>query len=153
MSLRGGVLDPTVEQLFIGGCDERHRDKALRQLAKLQGRILPVLSSLRNDETAELLAIGSFDGKPSQDLLLVTSQRSIQGVGARFPNELEHSDVIETSIRRGDYYMIVVIETRTARLDYRPDDTDRFQHMIVFKVATPRVANQICAAIDRRISS
>lgn len=149
------TLDPKIAQLFIGGCDDRHRDDALQMIARKQGGIVSIMSGLRDAESPELIAINCLStGKPHDSVLLVTSQRSIK-VELRnakpYTVNLEHSDVIETKLLRGPSWMAVQIDTHASRFDFRPDDWRRSQHEIVFKVATPRVANLICQAIDSRL--
>lgn len=57
--------DPKIAQLFIGGCDDQHRDKALQMIAKGQRVLAPIFSGLRETESPELLAINCFStGKP-----------------------------------------------------------------------------------------
>jgi hypothetical protein len=45
--------------------------------------------------------------------------------------------------------LLVAVISKTAELDYAPNDSARFGHIIQFEVSTPRIAQTICAAIDQ----
>lgn len=142
-------LDDRLETLFIGGCEDRETKAALKSLAKHQADALGVLNELREGEVPHLLACDVFSGLAGRGFLLVTSNRSI---GFPHGNTLDHDDVIETSCVLDEFdRSAVVIESRKARFDFRPSDDKRRDHMIIFTVETPGVANQICAAVDQYI--
>jgi hypothetical protein len=140
-------LDNHLESLFIGGCKEGETKAALKSLAKRQEEVLGVLDVLRDGEEAHLLACDIFSGLAGRGFLLVTSKRSMSISPSR---TLEHRDVAETSVMLDEFSnSVVVIESKKARLDFRPNDDKRLEHMIMFTVETPGVANRICAAIDQ----
>lgn len=142
-------LDPRLEALFVGGCDDSETKSALKSLMKHQGDALQALDSLGAEERAYLVACDIFSGLAGRSFLLVTSRFSLQ-----FPYgpRLEHHEVVETSLGQDQAgRTVVVIESHKARFDFRPNDDKRLKHMIVFTVETSDVANLICAAVDRHL--
>jgi len=143
-------VDPSLEDIFIGGCAEKHRDKGLSILGKKQRYVLAITSALRPGEEPVLLAIASSAGKPHGDFLLVTNQRSAE-ISGSYVKEIEHGEVAEVEIIAGEFKISVFIHSQTSRLDYNPNDNRRFDHIIMHNVATPRQASQIREAIERSL--
>lgn len=143
------TVDPSLEGIFIGGCAEKHRNKGLSMLGRMQRHILAVTSDLRPGEEPVLLAVDCLaGGKPHSDFLLVTNQRSAE-ISGSYVKEIEHDEVAEIEVMAGQFNISVFIHSQTSRLDYNPNDSERFEHIILHNVATPRQANQIREAIGR----
>lgn len=142
-------LDPSLAELLTG-YEERHEQKALKALGRAQKLILPVTKSLRDGEELRMLVIDAIFG----NFLLITNQRSIEIQNWR-NKEIEHADVAETDVgaTSGTGNTVVSIESHSARLDYRPTDTQRYEKIIVFTVVLPRTGVEIRSEVDSRVRS
>lgn len=83
-------------------------------------------------------------------LVVVTDQRTLTLKKDSVKQQLRHGEVAETTIRKmpnGD--CLVEIESTKARLDFNPQDSRRYDHIIQLQVGTPRVAQAVCAAVDQ----
>jgi hypothetical protein len=87
-------------------------------------------------------------------LVVVTNQRTLTLKKDSIKQQLIHQEVAETTIRQmpnGD--CLVEIESKKARLDFNPQDSRRYEHVIQLQVGTPRVAQAVCGAIDRFLTA
>jgi hypothetical protein len=149
MGLFGGLpptnINPVLESAVVASNDKA-RDRTLRTLAKSEGGIL---SGLEPDERPLCVAyyMGEFGG---DNVIVVTDRRSIMVKKGKFERQLRHNEVAETT--RGQMpngQILVEILSSHAKLDFRPNDAQRYAHIIQIQVETPRVASAICAAIDQ----
>ena len=87
-------------------------------------------------------------------LVVVTNKRTLTLKKDSIKQQLIHQEVAETTIRQmpnGD--CLVEIESKKARLDFNPQDSRRYEHIIQLQVGTPRVAQAVCGAIDRFLTA
>lgn len=138
-------IAPALEAVVVASNDKA-RKVVLKVLAKSQDGIR---ADLEPGEQPICIAyyMGSAGGN---NILLVTDRRSIEVKKGKFRRQLRHAEVGGTTLGHmpnGD--TLVQIESSTARLDYGPNDPERFEHIIQIQVGTPRVANAICAAVDQ----
>jgi len=83
-------------------------------------------------------------------LVVVTNKRTLTLKKDSVKQQLRHGEVAETTIREmpnGD--CLVEIESSKSRLDFSPQDSTRYEHIIQLQVGTPRVAQAVCAAVDQ----
>jgi hypothetical protein len=83
-------------------------------------------------------------------LVVVTNKRTLTLKKDSVKQQLRHGEVAETTIRtmpNGD--CLVEIESSKSRLDFNPQDSRRYEHIIQLQVGTPRVAQAVCAAVDQ----
>lgn len=112
-----------------------------------------ILQELRRLKTSALLVTHSFrDG----DIGVVTGSAVFTVKRSKVTKCLPYDEIVETEIRQlsnqgNNKGMLVLVESRTARNDYNPDDYRRFGHIISLQVPTPGIANEICGIIDSRI--
>lgn len=144
-SRQSAAVDPALASLVIAGTD-KGREWGLKVLAKNQDGIR---SSLAPSESALILTpyLGGFGGDM---LFVITDQRSIEFKNGQIKRVLRHDEVAETSLgTMPNGNTMVKIESEASRMDFRQNDPERFSKIIMVEVATPRVGNTICAAIDQ----
>lgn len=138
-------VDPELAAVVTSSTD-KDRASALKTLAKCQAGIR---ASLEPGEQSLCLA-QYMPGVGAYGLLLVTNRRTAEVKGGQFVRQLRHDEVAETKLgRMPNGNTLVTIESTAAKLDYRPNDPKRFEKIIFLEVATPRMGNAICAAIDQ----
>jgi hypothetical protein len=107
------------------------------------------LSALLADTGEQCLVI-ALDTSMNSNLVVVTDRRTFQYKRGSVRKEMAHSDVAKTTIGvLPNQDILVEIESHSSRLDYAPNDVDRFQKILMPHVATPRIAQVITAHIDR----
>jgi len=140
-------VDVALEALIVASPDGRKA--ALKSLAANQDGIKGMLAP---DEVAEVISyyMGNFGGDM---LLVITNLRSVAMKKGSIKQQLRHDEVAGTTIAQmANGQMLVQIESTASRLDYRPNDTQRFESIMQMQIYTPRQAQTICQAVDRYIS-
>jgi hypothetical protein len=118
----------------------------MKTLAKCQAGIRASL-----EPAEEPLCLAQYlPGVGAYGLLLVTNRRTAEVKGGQFVRQLRHDEVAETKLgKMPNGNTLVTIESTAAKLDYRQNDPKRFEKIIFLEVATPRIGNAICAAINQ----
>lgn len=137
------TLDPAWSATVADGGKEKSGTFIRSLLVKAAATIN---ATLEPGETI-LVSAGSLDG-----LLLITDRRSILLRKTKIDKQFRHGEIAETRIFTTETKVFVAIESTSARLDFNPNDPMRFTKIIQVEVSTPRVANQVCAAVDQYLA-
>lgn len=139
-------MNPKIESVLALPPDKRQAKQATKAVEKESASITAVMGT---QETPLLVAHNSG---LDNDVLVVTDQRSFTIKRGKVRRELAHHEVHSTRLAvmpRGT--ILVGIDSHVSVLDYAPNDSKRFMHIVQVEVATPRIANMICALIDARL--
>jgi hypothetical protein len=138
-------IDADLAAVIVASSDKT-RTLTLKSLADSQDIIRRTLES---DEVPVCTAwyMGGLGGNM---LLLVTNRRTLSLKKGSIKQELRHQEVAETKIgQMPNGEPLVQIISLKSKLDYNQQDNRRFEWIIQFSVGTPRVAQDICAAVDQ----
>lgn len=135
---------------MLTGYPPAKEQKALRAVAKSQEAIHRVTKDLRPGEELRLFVIDAY----LSNFVLVTNQRSVEPDRYN-TKEIEHADVAKTYLGTmpGTGHTLLEIVSKSALLDYRPDDHARYGAIIQFKSELPRAAAEIIAELKRHTSA
>jgi hypothetical protein len=148
------AINPKLLTLFVPPPDNKKSLKkwAYKELAKESDGILAILRD--SGEECQVLA---HDTGTNSNMIVVTDRRTFQVKRGKIRKAFAHSEVELTKLLStpdsGDGGMLVEVETYAYRRDYSPQDLKRYEAMILAKVATPGVANAVCAHIDKYIET
>jgi hypothetical protein len=134
------------EQLLVTA--DKNRKQDTRILAKNEHGIAAELQGKDED----LLVLAVDWSSVSGGMLVVTDRRSIAFRKGRIDRQLAHGEIHDTWIgTKPNGGILVEIRSKTAILDYSPNDPQRYRHIIQSSVGTPRAGQMICAAVDARL--
>jgi hypothetical protein len=134
-------LDPDIEAKTLG-FDEKYRHSSLRYVAKHQDGIRARLGASEEIQVVAVHAAGL-----RSHLVVITSERVMELIGSSILKQSPRGKIAGASSMEIDSVSFVAIETETARMDYRPGDPRRADHMMFAPAATPRHEQTISAAI------
>lgn len=131
-------LDSHVAGLWIRPQQHNLIREMEKELIKSQATILQNSNSQTNPLTA--VAVGWRASTGRHGVLAITANKVIRIDRSRVETVLEVRDIAEVKLGTSGDGTGVTIYTRTALLDFQPDDPRKFHHAIIMIFPSPRVA-------------
>ena len=142
------TADPRLVGVFAFPPDNPsyRKREAEKALTRESSAVMAILGG-----SGETCLIAAHDAA-NNTLVVVTDQQTFTVKQGSIRQQLRHDQVAGTRITSAINQNIGVwIESHESRLDYAPDDVMRYSKIIHVDVATPQIANAICAEIDHRL--
>lgn len=152
-----GIFSPSLElpselaPYFVGPPEGRPLKDAKNVVAKEAGSILQQMQP-GNGEVFHVVAACVQGAEINPSAVVVTNRRTMVVKRGKVRADYSHGEVAETKLYtapRNGGVLVVEVLTKTAVMDYAPNDYMRYGHILIVDVPTPRIANAICAAIDQ----
>jgi hypothetical protein len=127
-------------------------DKNRKQDTKILAKNEQGIAAELHGKDEDLLVMAADWSSVSGGVLVVTDRRSIAFRKGKIDRQLAHAETHDTWIgAKPNGGILVEIRSKTAVLDYSPNDPQRYRHIIQSSVGTPRAGQMICAAVDARL--